>query len=373
MKIVHIISGLGNGGAEGVLYRLVTHDIKNEHIVISMTDSGKYGPLLLDKGFTVFCLNMQSGKIALKPIYMLYKYLKDINPDIVQTWMYHADLIGGIIARAAGIKNIFWNLRHSNFDINHTKSSTIKIAKVNAKLSNIIPKKIISCAQGAIKAHTDLGYNRDKIVVIENGYDLDTFKVDNNSCSLIRKELRIGGNPIIGMVGRYDPQKNHKGLIEALGIVKERGYTFDFVLVGRDLNNENKALLEQIKKLNLYGLTHLLDQRSDIPSIMNALDLHVLSSSYGEGFPNVIAEAMACGTPCIATDIGDSNIIIDKYGIIIKPNDVDALVMSIIEMIDIMNSKQSEWNRLKSNGVNHIKINFSIQSMVSKYNIIWNS
>lgn len=372
MKIVHIISGLGNGGAEGVLYRLVTHDIKNEHIVISMTDSGKYGPLLLDKGFTVFCLNMQSGKIALKPIYMLYKYLKDINPDIVQTWMYHADLIGGIIARAAGIRNVFWNLRHSNFDINHTKSSTIKIAKVNAKLSNIIPKKIISCAQGAIKAHTDLGYNKDKIVVIENGYDLGTFKVDDNSRSLIREELNIEKYPVLGMVGRYDPQKDHKNLIQALSLVYKKGYKFNLLLVGKDLNEHNIELLNTIDKYGLNEYVHLLDQRSDIHNIMNALDIHILSSAYGEGFPNVVAEAMACKTPCIVTNVGDSALIVDKYGVVVEPCNTIELAEAIITMIDTM-SNDKKWIQIKDKCAIHVSNNFSIQSMVLKYNRIWNS
>ncbi|MGP9545672.1 glycosyltransferase family 4 protein [Psychrobacter sp. AOP7-B1-25] len=370
MKIVHIITGLHNGGAEGVLYRLVTHDHANEHIVISMMDAGKYGPMLLDKGIDLHDLNMSAGKISPKPLLKLYKILKKNNPDVVQTWMYHADLVGGLTARAAGITNIFWNLRHSNFDSNHTKSSTIKIAKLNAKLSKVIPKKIISCAQGAIKAHTDLGYCEEKIVVIGNGYDLSTFKIDDNSRSLIRSELNIGKTPVIGMVGRYDPQKNHRGLIEALGIVKEKGYAFELVLIGRDLNDENEIILEQIKKANLYNETYLLGQRNDIPSIMNALDIHVLSSSYGEGFPNVIAEAMACGTPCIATDIGDSKVIVGDYGTIVESNSIEKLSLAIMKNLDLMHDDK-QWQRLRQSSQQHIMQNFSIQNMVSKYKDIW--
>lgn len=370
MKIVHIITGLNNGGAEGVLYRLVTHDQDNEHIVISMMDAGKYGPMLLDKGVKLYCLNMDQGKFSPKAIVKLYKILKKTKPNVVQTWMYHADLIGGLTANIAGVKNIFWNLRHTSFDSDHTKASTIKIARLNAKLSKIIPKKIISCAQAAVKTHTDLGYDEEKIVVIGNGYDLSTFKIDDDSRNLIRDELNIGKNPVIGMVGRYDPQKNHKGLIEALAIVKKNGYVFDLILVGRDLNEKNKTLLSQIRKSGLYEQTHLLDQRNDIPSIMNALDLHVLSSSYGEGFPNVIAEAMACGTPCIATDVGDSKKIIDSFGVVIPPNNVPALSNAIISFLNLMKSEQ-EWNAFRINGKNHIRSNFSIEVMISNYRKIW--
>lgn len=370
MKIVHIITGLNNGGAEGVLYRLVTHDHANEHIVISMMDAGKYGRMLLDKGINLYCLNMNAGRISPKPLLKLYKILKKNKPDIVQTWMYHADLVGGLTARAAGIENVFWNLRHSNFDSKHTKSSTIKIAQLNAKLSKVIPKKIISCAQGAIKAHTDLGYDKEKIVVISNGYDLGNFKIDESSRSLIRSELNIGEKPVIGMVGRYDPQKNHKGLIEALEVVKEKGYIFDLILVGRELNHGNKALVDQINKAGLYEQTHLLDQRSDISSIMNALDIHILSSSYGEGFPNVIAEAMACGTPCIATDVGDSKIIVNDYGTIIEPNCPEKLSLTIMENLDLFKNDQ-KWKKLRLEGSNYIRDKFGIEIMVSKYNELW--
>jgi len=370
MKVVHIITGLNNGGAEGVLYRLITHDEENEHIIISMMDLGKYGPLLLERGLDVYCLNMKAGGISLASIYKLRRYLRRIDPDVVQTWMYHADLIGGIVAKSLGIKKIFWNIRHSNFDENHTKASTIKIAKINARLSKVIPKKIISCAQGAIKAHTDLGYDREKIVVIGNGYDLSTFNINSNSRSAIREELNIGKHPVLGMVGRYDPQKNHEGLLEALSLIKKQGYNFDLVLVGRDLNEKNKELLHKIKKLDLYDQVHLLDQRSDIPNIMNALDIHILSSSYGEGFPNVIAEAMACGTPCIATDIGDSAVIIGDSGWIVSENNSEELANAIIKGFQEKENEQKWAIKIKS-ARKRILDNFDIEIMVEKYNNVW--
>ena len=370
MKIVHIITGLNNGGAEGVLYRLVTHDKENEHIVISMMDSGKYGPLLLSKGISVHFLEMKSGKASLSAVLKLYKYLKDINPDVVQTWMYHADLIGGVVARIAGIRKIYWNLRQSNFDSSHTKSSTIKIAKLNGKLSKFLPTRIICCAEDAVSIHADLGYDKSKITVIANGYDLNTFKTNETSREAIRNEFNIGAVPIIGMVGRYDPQKNHKGLIDALKIVKDKGYAFDLLLVGKDLNKDNKVLSNQIEKSGLQKNTYLLDQRSDIADIMNALDIHILSSAYGEGFPNVVAEAMACGTPCIATNVGDSDKIIDNFGVVVSPSQIEELADAIILLLDCMKDND-KWSKLKNDGKNHINENFSIEEMILNYKNVW--
>lgn len=367
MKVLHIITGLGNGGAEGVLYRLVTHDKNNEHIVISLMDEGKYGPLLIDKGITVYCLNMSPGKPSLESIGKLFKLIKTTEPDIVQTWMYHADLIGGIIAKTLGVKKIFWNVRHSTFDKKHTKASTLRVAKICSIFSHYIPSKIVSCSYVALNPHIELGYAKERFIVINNGYDLDTFKIDKNSRNLTRQSLGLGARPVLGMVGRYDPQKNHRGLIEALAIVKSEGYIFDLVLAGKSLDENNTELVSIIKNSNLEDNVHLLGQRSDIPNIMNALDLHVLSSSYGEGFPNVVAEAMACGTACIATDVGDSSLIIDTYGIIVAPNNKRQLADAVIKMIDKMTNNVRQWESEKIRRSNYIEHNFSIDQMVSKY------
>lgn len=371
MKVLHIITGLNNGGAEGVLYRLVTHDKNNEHEVISLMAEGKYGSLLTDKGISVHYLNMSQGKPSVKSIVQLYKLIKTAKPDIVQTWMYHADLIGGIVAKTLGIKKVFWNIRHSTFNPSFTKASTIKVAKLCAKLSGIIPSTIISCSQVAIQPHINLGYKANKFAVIGNGYDLDLFKIDNDAKLRIRKELNLADKPILGMVGRYDPQKNHKGLIQSLQRVVNQGYDFHLLLVGKRLDLENQELLDLIKNYNLQDKVHLLGQRKDIPSIMNALDIHILSSSYGEGFPNVIAEAMACGTPCIATDVGDADIIINNYGIVVNPSDNKELADSIIKLIELKNSNPNEWEELCNNASQYIRNNFSINIMVDKYHKIW--
>lgn len=370
MKILHIITGLNNGGAEGVLYRLVTHDESNEHIVISLMDEGKYGPLLIDEGINVHCLNMSQSKPSIKHIAQLYELIKKAKPDVVQTWMYHADLIGGIVAKSLGVKKIFWNIRHSTFDTQHTKPSTLRTAKICSKLSPYIPSKVISCSYVAIEPHIELGYAKDRFVVINNGYNLDTFRIDKNIRHATRKKLGLGYRPLIGMVGRYDPQKNHKGLIESLSIVKNKGYDFDLILVGRNLNYDNRELVKLIKNSSLENNVYLLGQRNDIASIMNALDIHILSSSYGEGFPNVIAEAMACGTPCIATDIGDSKIIVDNFGMIVKPNNTFQLSQAVIDMLDNY-SNTSSWNELTLACSEHIKNKFSIEYMVSQYNSVW--
>lgn len=371
MKIVHIITGLNNGGAEGVLFRLCTHDKQNQHIVISMMDGGKYGPLLEKNGVEVYCLSLSQGKISFKGLMNLYKLLKKFNPDVVQTWMYHADLVGGVLARLAGNKNIFWNIRHTELKKGLSKKSTIYIAKISSLASYFIPKMIICCASNAAEVHQNLGYDKRKLTVIHNGFELDRFLPDETLKRLITDELSLGlSSDTIGMVGRYDPQKDHMNLMRAVDIVLKSRPELKVLLVGKDLNNSNNELLSKIKHLDLKDSIYFLDQRSDIPAIMNSLDLHVLSSAYGEGFPNVLAEAMACGIPCVATDVGDSALIVGDTGWIVPVSDSEKLANAILLALKEKENKQ-QWTLRKQAAHRRISDNFDITTMVEGYNNIW--
>ena len=242
MKILNIIVGLNDGGAEGVLYRLCLYDKNYKHIVISLMDEGKYGPLLKEAGIEVHCLNMPAGRFTFTGLYKLFKLIRKSKPNIVQTWMYHADLIGGVVARLAGVKNVFWNIRHTTLEPGKSKRSTIFIAKLCAMLSKRVPKGIVCCAKKAVEVHASIGYDISKMTVIANGYDLSSLCPIPNAQAQLKKEL---GNvfPLIGMVGRFDPQKDHLGLLDAFTIVKKRGVLHKLVLVGYKINTSNIALI----------------------------------------------------------------------------------------------------------------------------------
>jgi glycosyltransferase involved in cell wall biosynthesis len=372
MIIVHIIAGLNDGGAEGVLYRLCANDTKHTHIVISMIDEGKYGHLLQKVGIDVFCLNIKRGGIRVDDFFKLFKLLRRLKPNIVQTWMYHADLFGGFVARLAGFNKVFWNIRHSRLLPDDSKKSTIIVAKLCAFFSGIIPKGIVCCAEEAMRVHSNMGYKKRKMTVIANGYDTSLFKPDEKFKFQLRDELGIGPTELVlGMVGRFHPQKNHLGLLEALSIVKKSFSDFKFLLIGRNLNQNNQILVGKIKRYDLESNIFLLNQRSNIPAFMNSLDINILASKSGEGFPNVLAEAMSCGIPCVTTNVGDAQLIVANTGWVLPPNDPIALANIIIQAIEEFRCNQLLWLKRKNKCRDRIIQKFSLDIMINKYHIVW--
>jgi len=368
MKVVHIITGLGDGGAEHTLFKICKYDISNKHIVISLTDSGKYFLLLKKLGVKVYCLN--ANFFSIHKFFFLIKLLHSLKPDIVQSWLVHADFIGGIAARLAGIKNIVWNIRYSNIEIGKAKLSTILIIKILAKLSFMIPKFIIIVSKKAKKIYELVGYDKKKLKFIPNGYDLSILKNSNLQKIKFKKKNNIKKKvPLIGNVARYDPQKDHLNLLKALSLIRSKNINFLCILVGQNINKNNINLISDIKRLNLANHIKLLGQKDDISQVMNGLDVLVQSSSYGEGFPNVIAEAMACGTPCIVTDVGDAALIVDKTGWIVPPKNSVKLSKAIIKAINEL--ERINWKKRCNITRLRIKRNFSIHKMIKLYNLLW--
>ena len=370
-KIIHIITGLNDGGAEGTLYRLCINDKMHKHIVISLMDEGKYGPLLKKENIEVFCLNMPQGKLTFSGIKKLFKILKEQKPDIVQTWMYHSDFIGGIVAKFAGVQNIFWGVRNSTLEKGKSKFSTRAIAKLCALISGLVPKKIIYCAYKAKEVHELLGYKKQKAKIIGNGYDFSKFSPNINLRKSLRANLKLDEKEnLLGMVARFDPYKDHLNLFNALKIVKEKGFSFKLLLVGYGMDKNNKELLNHIKNCKLVENIILLGQRYDIPAIMNGIDMHILSSM-AEAFPNVLAEAMACETPCVATDVGDTRLIVGDTGWIVPPKDSISLAKAIIGALKEKSLEPKKWENRKKACRKYIVDNFGIEKMITSYHKVW--
>lgn len=320
-------------------------------------------------GVDVVALNISRRRPSPIGFIRLVSLLRQHSPDVVQTWMYHADLFGGLAARVAGIKSVNWGIHHSMLERGTLKNTTIWIVRILSNLSWWVPWRIAVCAQRAKDVHEALGYSPEKMRVIPNGYDLAEFRPERDPDSSIRSSLKVSPSiPLIGTVGRFDPQKDHANLLGALAIVRSQNVQFQCVLVGTGLDDGNAVLAEMIGKLGLSGAVHLLGRRTDIPQVMNALDLHVLPSA-GEAFPNVVAEAMACGTPCVVTDVGDAGFIVGDTGWVIPPRDSIALADAIMAALTELNS--STWQARCDASRARIEEYFSIERMVRSYTELW--
>jgi glycosyltransferase involved in cell wall biosynthesis len=370
-KIIHIISGLSDGGAEAVLYRLVTNDKKINHVIVSMTDEGKYGILLQNHGIKVLCLRFKKNSLNFFCLLKLYKFLKKEKPFAVQTWMVHANIFGGVVSRFAGFNNLIWGIHNDSIEKINLKKGTFFLYKLSLLLSSFIPKKIVICASKSLDNHVSLGYSIKKLIVIHNGYDLNIFKPNVLIKNEIRSELNIKSDDfLIGMVGRYDVLKDHKNLLRAFSLLNSNDNSIKFLLVGNGLNFDNIELINLISKYRLNNRITLIGQQNDIPAIMNAIDLHVLSSK-SEAFPNVLAEAMACGTPCASTNVGDAPFIVGEAGWVVQPCNHIALSEAIKEAITLYKFDHLKWLNFNKASRNQIEKLFSIENMITKYHLVW--
>jgi glycosyltransferase involved in cell wall biosynthesis len=370
MKILHIITSLGDGGAEHTLYKICKYDKQNRHIVISLKSSDKYVPLCNKLGIRVYCLNMKNFLHIYKFFYLI-KLISNLKPDLVQTWLVHGDFIGGIAAKFAGIKKIIWNIRYSNLESGKAKFSTIILVKILVILSFYIPESIVVVSKRAKLDSEKLGYSKKKLFLISNGYDFKILKPNKKDKLFLKKKINLKKRiPIIGKVARYDAKKDHLNLLKALAFISKKKIKFFCVLIGTGIDR-NKVLLNEIKKLKLIKNVKLLAPINDITKVMNGLDIHVQSSRYGEGFPNVVAEAMACGTPCVTTDVGEASFIVGNSGWIVPPKNSIRLAKALEKSLIEIGTKK--WNKRRNKARKRIKENFDIFKMIASYNNLWSN
>lgn len=321
-----------------MLFKLLKHFDRSRFDiqVISLTSLGEIGPKIEALGVPVNALGMKRGAFSALKFGRLIRLLRQSQPDIVQTWMYHADLLGGVAARLAGCRAVIWGLRNSDLSPEINSSSLLIVVKLCAALSRYVPMRILSCSNRGVSVHTEVGYMREKMQVIPNGFELDQFLASSSAKPSLCEELSIATNSrLVGLMARYDPQKNHTGFLRAASMVAESLPDVHFILAGTGVDNHNLALQTAIGELGLVSRCHLLGRRDDMPRLMAALDVLASSSSYGEAFPNVLGEAMACGVPCVVTDVGDSAEIVGNTGRVVPAGDMEGLGCGLLELLGL--------------------------------------
>jgi len=371
MKIVHIITGLDTGGAEVMLRELLRQTPRPafDSQVISLSDIGPVGKSIQALGFKVSSLGMRPGLPDIGALWRLSRRLKRLQPDVVQTWLYHGDLVGGLAARLAGIEAILWGIHISFLDAPQSKKSTLAVVKAGALLSHWVPRSIVCCAQSALELHEQIGYDARKMQVIPNGFDLAEFAPHESARGAVRDELGLAPDtPLVGLIGRFHPQKDHANFLRAASLIARSDSRTHFVLVGAGSEWSNGELARPIEDAGLKARFHLLGRRDDIPRLSAALDVLALSSAYGEAFPLVVGQAMACEIPCAVTDVGDSAALVGEAGRVVPPRDAQALAGAIRELLDLSKEERRALGRAART---RIEERFSIQSVAARYHALY--
>jgi glycosyltransferase involved in cell wall biosynthesis len=365
MHIVHVIVSLEVGGAELMLARLVIgqNSDRIRHSVVSLTGLGTIGEQLRARNIEVRALGMPRRAAVFQGFWRLRRALRELQPDVVHTWMYHADFLGGLAAKSLGFKNIVWGVRTTQVG-QETSRLTRYLARACSRLSHFVPKLIICAAEASRRSHVALGYDAKRMTVINNGFDVTLLRSGRNARARLRTEWGFNENTVvIGAAGRFSPVKDFQNFVRAAAVVAEAVPESRFVLMGRGLTHDNPQLGQWLTDGRLVDRFVLLGERMDMPSCLAALDIFCLSSR-SEGFPNVVGEAMAAGLPCVVTDVGDAAALLGEGGTVVIKGDCSALGEALTRMARLTPAQRAalgEFARAR------IEAEFSMERVLQKF------
>ncbi|WP_374012388.1 glycosyltransferase [Pseudoxanthomonas koreensis] len=367
--IVHIITGLRRGGAEQVLFRLLSQQSDpTQALVISLTDGGVFKERLENLGVHVTCLQMRAGLPSPIKWWRLVRLLRQWRPQLVQTWMYHADLLGGLAAQFAGIP-VCWGIRQSDLSASHTKRSTRLTASFCARVSRWVPARAISCSTRAAQVHRALGY-RMPFEIVHNGVDAGPWQPVPALRLGVRNELGLAAQSfVLAHAGRDDPQKDHANLAAAFNQLHAARPDARLLLCGQGLVPGHGHFDALPFTPDARAAVIALGPRDDLPRLWQAADAFVLSS-LGEAFPNVVAEAMAAALPCVVTDVGDAAEIVGDTGLVVPPSDSNALAEAMLAMARMPEAERSELGRAaRARVMEH----FTLERMAAGFARVWDA
>ena len=366
IKVVHIINWLNYGGAEVMLCSLLARTDRErfESMVVALVDVLPLAERVEALGIPVRAIGMRPGVPDPRGVVRLARLLHRERPGVIQTWMYHSNLIGGIAARLSVRAPVVWGIHHTKHDAQAEKRTTLWTVAVGARLSRWLPARIVCCSESARRLHEQRGYATEKLMVIPNGFDTGAFRPDPTARFEVRRELGIGPDTLlVGLVARYSHLKDPLNFLRAVAILKDRCPGVHFVLCGTQMDEANAELVSVVEAYGLRGRCHLLGTRRDMPHLTASLDLAV-QSSIAEAFPLALGEALACGVPCVATDVGDSAAIIGESGRIVPPRDSQALAAACRELLELSPEARA---RMGQSGRLRIQERYELASIARRY------
>lgn len=364
VPVAHVINDLDVGGAEMTLVRLCER-IDRARFPTTVISLGSPSPLssrLETIGVPVLSLDLRGRPGSIANLRVVARELRRQQRPIVQTWLPHADLIGGLMGRVSGCP-VAWNIRTGGVRVAFRPHTRFVIA-LNARLSRWIPSAIVCCSAESERVYGSWGYDSSRTRRVLNGVDVDRFRPDRVARESVRAELGLKPDTVlVGLIARWHPVKNHHGFVNAASRVAAVRKDVTFVLCGTAIDRANVALAEMLRVANISDRVVLLGPRDDIPRLTSALDVAVCASN-SEGFPNVVAEAMACGVLCVSTDAGDARELLGGLGFVVPPDDTKLLADGILEALA---SSSDERRRLGDMARVRVTASYGIDRMVRNY------
>lgn len=370
-RLLFVTSGLGTGGAERMLVKLLAalDRTRCECLVVSLLDAGTQGGPIREIGVPVLELRIDRLGGFLAAGWQLLRIARRFRPHVVQGWMYHGNLAAAwawlAVCRSA---RLFWGVRQTFHGMAAERPLTRLAIRAGAALSGM-PAAIIFNSHVSAAQHDAIGFRRDKAAVIPNGFDLERFRPDAETRARIRSTLDIPPTaPVVGLVARDHPMKDHDTFLEAAALIARQLPDAVFVLAGRNIDRANQRIAQKIAALGLAAALRLLGEVRDTESLYPAFDVLALSSSRGEAFPNVLGEAMACGVPCVATDVGDARSIIGDTGGIVPVADPAALAEEILALLRLPETERCAFGKRARERVRRL---YSLDSVAIAYRDCW--
>jgi glycosyltransferase involved in cell wall biosynthesis len=371
IHVFFLIRSLNIGGTERQLVELVK-GLDKTRFKVTVGIFYNEGALIKEiegiPGIHVISLNKRGRWDLVRFICHFIKILTTLKPHILYSFLPDANLVGLISGRIARVKQIVWGVRASNMDV----SRYGWLAGISLRLSIFLsrfPDAIIANSVAGKEFHRSIGYSTNRMMVVPNGIDTDRFKPDHSAGLRVRDEWNIDEETIaIGLVGRLDPMKDHTTFLQAVKIFNQEERSVRFVCIGDGKEPYKSEIHSLCMTLGLNGSLIWTGERYDMIVVYNAMDIVTSSSSFGEGFPNVIGEAMACGVPCVATDVGDSAIIVGETGIVVPPKDPQALADGWRSMLKRLNDKSYSIKEMaRARIVSHYSSEIFIQKTSKKF------
>lgn len=366
--VTHVITGLEVGGAEVILQRLLER-VDREAFpssVISLTSRGPLGARIEEAGIPVTALELPRipGPLG---VAKLARALRTRKPDVVQSWLLHANVLAGGLARATRIAPVAWSMHMTAAEADVHGRTAVALQRLEARLSRSVPARIASCSYSTYELMERSGYALGAAEVIPNGFDVVTLRPDADARVAVRAELGIEPDaPVVAHAARFHPMKDHRNLLEAAAKVHESLPEARFLLCGTGVEESNPDLAPLADALG--AAVRLLGRRDDVTRIFQAADVATLSSAAGEAMPLVIGEAMACGVPFVATDCGDSAELIGDAGRVVPIRRPDLLADALLALLAMEPGRRGELGAMARA---RIAERYSLDAMVAGYERLW--